>query len=203
MSVLSFFGNRWPCTPDRPAQGVTRIAVVGDSMAFGQGVPYAQTLSQRLACHLNGARPGNWFEGVTFGIPGGCFVHALERAADQALPAAPQLVVLAVCANDALMLRPEPPSAGEVGQSWRDYAPILSHRLQRFLEIVRATTPGTTVILLYFDRQVSLGGVRPADVLAAVAAERQVPFIDGATALVALSQATTTDVPYTLAAGVL
>lgn len=187
MSVLSFFGNRWPYTPTRPAPGVTRIAVVGDSMAFGQGVSHAQSLSQRLAFHLNGSRPDSWFEGVTFGIPGGCFVHALERAVDQALPAAPHVVILAVCANDALMLRPEPPSAEEVGQSWRDYAPILSRRFRRFLDTVHATTPDTEVVLLYLDRHVSLGSVHPAAVLAAMAAECEVPFVDGSAALAGLS----------------
>lgn len=183
MSVLSFFGNRWPYTPARPAPGVTRIAVVGDSMAFGQGVPYAQTLSQRLAYHLNGARTDLWFEGVTFGIPGGCFVHALERAVEQALPAAPRFLVLTACSNDALMLRPEPDSADELGRSWPAFAPILSSRLGRFVDAARAAAPAVTVVLLYFDRRSIVGAHRPAEVLAAIAADHQVPFIDGSAAL--------------------
>lgn len=98
---LTYAGNRVLLATRRKPSGTFRVAVIGDSMSYGAGVPYRKAFSARLASHLNSAVPGTWVECVSFGVSGACIHHAAGRAITHALPADSALVIIAVCCNDA------------------------------------------------------------------------------------------------------
>lgn len=178
-AFASFKGNRWPFTPANRIANSVRIALVGDSMVYGQGVPYTQTLGARLARHLNVARPGLWFDCQTFGLPGACAFHALARAEAHAAAIDPDVLVIALSQNDALMLRPQPPSEIATGQSWHDFSAHLSRAFTDFSTRWRAAGHTAHIAVVYFDSVASLGGIRPADVLRSVCADAGLLFLDG------------------------
>lgn len=178
-AFASFKCNRWPFTPGGRIANSVRIAIVGDSMVYGQGVPYLQTLGPRLAKHLNIARPGLWFDCQTFGVPGACAFHALARAESQAAAIDPDIVLIGLSQNDALMLRPQPPSAIATGQSWLDFAPILREALHGFVDRWRAAGHRAPIAVVYFDWCTDLAGVKPVDVLKPICEYADVTFVDG------------------------
>ena len=63
-------GFRGPTFATRPAPGVTRVAVVGDSHVFGSGVEEGEALPARLALALTAADPARRFEVLNLGIEG-------------------------------------------------------------------------------------------------------------------------------------
>jgi hypothetical protein len=175
---LTFYGHRGAYQATRKAAGCHRIVFVGDSMTFGQGVPASQILARRVARHLNGARPGLFVESVTLGLPGACLFSALGRALTHARQFEADTVVISVCANDAYMLRPQPPTHDEIGQTWLEFAPLVETALQSFVRAWRSASPAA-VVLLYFDRSRMYGEVAPATVLAGACDRANIPFVDG------------------------
>jgi hypothetical protein len=86
-----------PFGPKRP--GVTRVMVLGDSFAEGQGVKEADTLARVLERLLEATTPGKW-EVRNCGRRGADF-PALFEAFEQLLPFEPDLVIYALVLNDA------------------------------------------------------------------------------------------------------
>jgi lysophospholipase L1-like esterase len=79
--------------------GITRIAVLGDSVAEGLGVAEGQRFSSNLETTLNGIEPGR-YEVMNFALSGYSTANealVLERAV---LSYSPDLVILQVCFND-------------------------------------------------------------------------------------------------------
>jgi hypothetical protein len=178
---LTFPSNRALQVTSAPVAGTLRVAVVGDSMAYGAGLPYQQSLAARAVAHLNGALPEIWVEALTFGSPGACGYHSVGRAIARALPARPDILVLSFCCNDALMLAPQPPTAEEIGRTWIDFRPLLQTTLETFRDAVRGA--GVHALVLFHDRVQELGGVAMSGTLAKLCETLELPFVDGAALL--------------------
>jgi lysophospholipase L1-like esterase len=87
-------------TVEKPA-GVRRIAVLGDSIAFGYWVAEEDAFPRQLETMLNpvGAT-GARVEVLNFGVPGYNLDQEIEALRTKALGFSPDLVVLAFCLND-------------------------------------------------------------------------------------------------------
>ena len=77
---------------------VLRVALVGDSFAFGSGVPLRDTLGERLEAAL--AAAGQPAEVVNFGVPGYCAVESSIVVREKALAVDPDVVLYLFYAND-------------------------------------------------------------------------------------------------------
>ena len=89
-------GREWS---RRRAPGIFRIALIGDSIAFGFGVPFRDTVGEVLA-RLVQERSGVACEVLNFGVPG--YNARQERAVleGQAMGFGPDLVLVLLCSND-------------------------------------------------------------------------------------------------------
>jgi lysophospholipase L1-like esterase len=87
-------------TVEKPA-GVRRVAVVGDSIAFGYWVADQDAFPRQLEALLNeaGGAQGR-VEVLNFGVPGYNLDQEIEALRAKALAFAPDLVVVAFCLND-------------------------------------------------------------------------------------------------------
>jgi lysophospholipase L1-like esterase len=84
-------------TVEKPA-GVRRVAVLGDSIAFGYWVADEDGFPRQLEGLLNAG--GNRVEVLNFGVPGYNLDQEIEALRTKALAFSPDLVVLAFCLND-------------------------------------------------------------------------------------------------------
>jgi len=86
---------------DKP-QGVLRILVVGDSIAYGFGVSQGDALSERLESLLAHYRvPGvTRFEVLNLGVTGYNALQVAENLRVRGLPLQPDLIVYVYCLND-------------------------------------------------------------------------------------------------------
>ncbi len=91
-------------TPE-PAEGMTRVAVVGDSIVFGHGVEDEQTLPAQLEQQL--AADGR-FEVVNGGMPALDSASTLRLLEGRILPLQPHAVVILVGNNDLVQRFEEP-----------------------------------------------------------------------------------------------
>lgn len=87
-------------TVEKPA-GVRRVAVLGDSIAFGYWVAEEEAFPRQLEAMLNeaGGADGR-VEVLNFGVPGYNLDQEIEALRMKALAFAPDLVVVAFCLND-------------------------------------------------------------------------------------------------------
>jgi lysophospholipase L1-like esterase len=85
----------------RPAD-VFRVAVLGDSIAFGYWVAEEDAFPRQLEALLGPAGPaaGRRVEVLNFGVPGYNLDQSLEVLRSRAVRFAPDVVVLALCLND-------------------------------------------------------------------------------------------------------
>ena len=79
--------------------GVTRIAVVGDSVAFGGDMEVEQVFTEVLEAELNRAAPGK-YEVLNYAVAGYNSEQEEIVLREKVLPAAPDVVFLAYCLND-------------------------------------------------------------------------------------------------------
>ena len=94
---LGFRGREW--SPVKAASAL-RIALLGDSHAFGYGVAFAETCGELLAQRL-AARLGRPVEVLDFGVVGYNTAQELAVLEAKALPLQPDLVLVLTCNNDA------------------------------------------------------------------------------------------------------
>ena len=97
--VTNSMGYRGPELPLQKLPGTLRIALIGDSHAFGFGVPFAQTMGKLLSRRLS-ARLAKPVEVINFGVNGYNSKQELAVLETKALPFAPDLVLVLVCNND-------------------------------------------------------------------------------------------------------
>ena len=85
----------------RKPDGVFRIVVVGDSLAYGLKVYYAETYSKKLEDLLNG-RSGNAvrYEVINLGVPGYRFSQIVERLRTKGVNYDPDLVIYGLWLDD-------------------------------------------------------------------------------------------------------
>ena len=95
-NALGFRGPRWH---KRKAPGTLRIALIGDSHAFGFGVPYDETTGEILAQILR-QRLHRPVEVLDFAISGFNSRQQLAVLRHLALGFAPDVVILVPCNND-------------------------------------------------------------------------------------------------------
>jgi lysophospholipase L1-like esterase len=89
-----------PVTKQKP-EGTRRVAVIGDSIAFGYWVPLEHTLSSHLEQILNEhGRSGTTYEVLNFGVPGYNLEQEIEVLRSVAPEFEPDAVVFAFCMND-------------------------------------------------------------------------------------------------------
>jgi lysophospholipase L1-like esterase len=94
-------GLRGPEVEVEKPEGVRRVAVLGDSIAFGYWVAEEDTFPRQLESMLNEAwDDGTRIEVLNFGVPGYNLDQETEALRSRALPFAPDVVVVAFCLND-------------------------------------------------------------------------------------------------------
>jgi len=86
-------------TVAKPA-GVRRVAVMGDSIAFGYWVADEQGFARQLEAELRAAPGVGRVEVLNFGVPGYNLEQELETLRTKALAFAPDVVVVLFCLND-------------------------------------------------------------------------------------------------------
>lgn len=98
-----FRGPDW--SKDKP-QGVIRIALLGDSYIFGQGVGDQETAASQLENMLNGEAPsGKRYEVLNFGMSGYDQGHEIESLKHYALSFKPDMVFLCFFINDLFYIK--------------------------------------------------------------------------------------------------
>ena len=94
-------GLRGPQVAVVPEPGVRRVAVLGDSIAFGYWVAEKDAFPRQLEGMLNeSAGGGPRVEVLNFGVPGYNLEQEIELARSRALAFSPAVVVVAFCLND-------------------------------------------------------------------------------------------------------
>jgi len=96
--IINSYGIRGPELKVQREAGTMRIAVLGDSFTFGQGVNYAASYPAVLEDQLDKA--GVNAEVLNFGVPGHSTPQSLAFAKTRIVPLKPDLVLLSVFAND-------------------------------------------------------------------------------------------------------
>jgi len=99
------FRGRMPADP-RPA-GLLRVAVMGDSVAFGAAASWPEFLEEDLATAL----PGRPVEVLNFGVPGYTVIQGLRQYEDHAGGLAPDVVIVAYGWNDHWLAHGDLPDA--------------------------------------------------------------------------------------------
>jgi len=94
---INRLGLRGPEVSEEKGAGVTRIAVIGDSIAFGYWVEEKDAFPRQLEAMLGGPRHA---EVLNFGVPGYDLEQYVETIRARALAFSPDLVVVAFCLND-------------------------------------------------------------------------------------------------------
>jgi lysophospholipase L1-like esterase len=97
--VTNAQGYRGPDWTETKAPGTFRVALLGDSHAFGYGVPFEDTVGEVLARALS-KRRGTPCEVLNFGAPGYNAQRYLEVWQRCAAGYRPDVVVVLLCAND-------------------------------------------------------------------------------------------------------
>ena len=97
---INALGLRGPETTLEKPQGARRVAVLGDSIAFGYWVADEQGFARQLESLLHGVPGGGRVEVLNFGVPGYNLEQEIETLRAKALAFAPDLVVVLFCLND-------------------------------------------------------------------------------------------------------
>jgi lysophospholipase L1-like esterase len=97
---VNALGLRGPETTVEKPSGVRRIAVLGDSIAFGYWVAERDGFPRQLEALLNPRGQGERVEVLDFGVPGYNLDQEIETLRSRALAFSPDVVVVAFCLND-------------------------------------------------------------------------------------------------------
>jgi lysophospholipase L1-like esterase len=95
---INSLGLRGPETAIEKPPGVERVAVLGDSIAFGYWVDEKDAFPRQLEAMLRAA--GERVEVLDFGVPGYNLDQEIEVLRARALEFSPDVVVVAFCLND-------------------------------------------------------------------------------------------------------
>lgn len=93
-------GTRGPEFSDEKPAGTFRIAVLGDSVAFGLGVPVEDTFAMRLQELLRASGDGRRVEVLNFGVNGYGTVEELHLYEKRVKALSPDLVLVSFVLND-------------------------------------------------------------------------------------------------------
>lgn len=115
--TINRLGFRGRLPAETKAPGVLRVAVFGDSMVYGIGVPDGETVPARRQEQLLKALPGQRVEVLNFGIPTTFLVTSLRAYRDYGRAFRPDVVIF----TDA-RIRSNDSAAVPAGGSARAYA---------------------------------------------------------------------------------
>jgi lysophospholipase L1-like esterase len=99
--VINTAGYRGPLPVESRSDAGVRIAVLGDSVAFGGEEDWPEHLSRRLALAL----PGREIEVLNFGVPGYTVIQGARQYEDDVRSLQPDLVILSYGWNDHWLAR--------------------------------------------------------------------------------------------------
>src|SRR5262249_4044525 len=134
---INGIGQRGPLVrPTPPAEGVIRLVILGDSMAFGWGVTEKETFAHRIAERFQADHPkGPWLETVNLAVPGYNSQQEVATLVAKGLAYAPSLVLIFLTGNDAdlpgFVTRPAHPWAMNRSYLWDWVELRLSSLLKR------------------------------------------------------------------------
>jgi lysophospholipase L1-like esterase len=94
---INRLGMRGPEASEDKPSGVVRVAVIGDSIAFGYWVEENDAFPRQLETMLGGPRR---VEVLNFGVPGYDLEQYVETVRTRALAFSPDVVVVGFCLND-------------------------------------------------------------------------------------------------------
>jgi lysophospholipase L1-like esterase len=97
---VNALGLRGPETTLEKPPGVRRVAVLGDSIAFGYWVADERGFARQLEAELRAVPGGGRIEVLNFGVPGYNLEQEIETLRTKALAFLPDLVVVLFCLND-------------------------------------------------------------------------------------------------------
>jgi len=122
-------GFRGPEYDLRPAPGVFRIVVVGDSFVMGEGVLEEEAYPAVLEDLLNDLAGGQRYEVLNLGLSGLNINHVVERLKTLGLSFHPDLIVYGLTSNDIEVKGYRTTISGETIQAQRDrYAAFADSR---------------------------------------------------------------------------
>ena len=113
--VTNALGFRDPRVPGPKAPGLVRVVAVGDSFTQGYGVAEEEAYPRRLEALLGAADPAHRFEVVNLGVPGTNPRDYAGNLRDVGLSYEPDVVLIAVGANDVNDVRVQPRSGSQFG----------------------------------------------------------------------------------------
>lgn len=167
--------------PVRKVPGVFRIFVLGDSLAFGQGVQVDQTFSKVLEGMLNRRSSSTVYEVINSSVPGmnAILEHCLQKTLGTDYE--PDLYLLALCVNDPELHQPEDNSdyPGHVRRIWDrqgDTWPYFEEALRRLKSTAEAHETKLAAAYFVFGDQ-SVGPEAPG-ILAETCRALEIPFTD-------------------------
>ena len=99
--VINSHGHRSKEIPINKLPGIIRVAMLGDSLTFGWGVPSKETISERLEVLLNKNGSGKQFEVINTGIGNTNTEMQVARFLADEVKFFPDIVVLNYFINDA------------------------------------------------------------------------------------------------------
>lgn len=88
--------------PLKKGNNTYRIAVIGDSFTFGQGVELNQTYPKQLEFLLNANSNNTHYEIMNFGVPGYNTFQEVQFLKDKALKYNPNMVIVGYLSNDII-----------------------------------------------------------------------------------------------------
>lgn len=137
---VNSLGFRGPEVQTPKPEGSMRIAVLGDSIAFGRTYEEVKIFPTRLAALLNLAYPDTPTEVINASLSGRDTWEEAALLEHKVLDLDPDVVVLQICLNDHVRVPPPPKHAahGMFGeQAWYEYSSllkILDQRIKGFRE---------------------------------------------------------------------
>jgi len=99
-SHTNSIGLRGPERSLKKPEGVKRILILGDSIAFGYGVAYEDTFAVKLEEMLNQSDSGKRYEVIDSGVPSYNTLQEVTYFREEGVRLEPDIVILAVCWND-------------------------------------------------------------------------------------------------------
>jgi len=165
----------------KKAPGVFRIFVLGDSLAFGQGIQVDETFSKVLEEMLNRRSTSTVYEVINSSVPG---MNAIQEFCLQKALGAdyePDLYLLALCVNDPELRQPEDGSdyPGHVQRIWDrqgDAWPYFEEALRRLKSTAEAHEAKLVAAYFVFGDP-SVGPEAPG-ILAETCEALDIPFTD-------------------------
>ncbi|MDH5545504.1 MAG: SGNH/GDSL hydrolase family protein [Gammaproteobacteria bacterium] len=176
------FGSREIVSPQMEPQGVKRVLCIGDSMTYGQGVKYDETMPRQLESLLNKTFLSLSFEVINAGVCGHSFFHSLYRTEPLVSIYKPDLLILPVCYNDTDFPgvdHSQHTFEDHIRDMWNEegeYFPHFLQALDKFDTLVKKLE--TPCLIVYYYYLPLMHSYSPAEILKKHCAQRAFDYLD-------------------------